>query len=130
MKITLHNHSITIRATDYFMLRNGSTEYVDDLMVDSKAAEFGRALETGAIHTLVSHERVAGDTGLLSVRLASADGAPSNSGDPSQRATEGWRGTTNDVAVYAHGLVRITDVRRLARGYGYRVAFKRVADDS
>ena len=120
MKITLHNNSIIIRATD-------RTGYADDLAVDDKAhVEFGDALDTGAIHTLVSHERVTGDTGLLDVRLASADGAPGNSGDPSQRATEGWRGTTNDIAVYAHGLVRITDVRRLARGYGYRVAFERV----
>jgi len=126
MKITLHSRSIVIRATDRFTLHNGYTDYADDLAVDDKADEFVDALDTGAIHTLVSHERVTGDTGLLDVRLASADGAPGNSGDPSQRATEGWRGTTNDIAVYAHGLVRITDVRRLARGYGYRVAFERV----
>ena len=129
MKIELYNNSIIIRATDYFTLRNGSTEYMDDHAVDDAADAFRDALKTGEIHTLVSRERITGDTGLLDVRLASAAGVPGNS-DPSQRAINGWRGTTDDVAVYAHGRVRITDVRRLARGYGYRVAFKRVADDS
>ena len=128
MKITLHNNSIIIRATDYFTLRNGSTEYMDDLTVDAIAAEFRDALDTGAIHTLVSRERDTGDTGLLNVHLATSEGVPGNS-DTSQFATEGWRGTTNDVSVYAHGLVRIANVRRLARGYGYRIAFDRVADN-
>ena len=129
MKITLHNNSIIIRATDRFTMHNCRTEYADDLAVDVKAAEFLRALDAGGIRTLVSHERVTGDTGLLDVRLVSVDGVPGNS-DPRQLAIEGWRGTTDDVATYAHGLVLITDVRRLARGYGYRVSFKRVADDS
>jgi len=129
MKITLHNNSITVRATDRFTMHNGSTEYMDDHAVDDKADEFVDALKTGALGTLVSRQRVMGDTGLLDVRLAPEEGVPGNS-DPSQYATTGWRGTTDDVAVYAHGLVRITDVRPLARGYGYRVAFERVVDDS
>ena len=85
MKITLHNHSITLRATDRFVVRPGRTEYADDLTVDGKVAEFQEALETGAIHTLVSRERVTGDTGLLDVRLASADGAPGNSDRSEER---------------------------------------------
>ena len=129
MNITLHNNSIIFRATYHYVVQPGRTEYADDHAVDDKADEFLIAHKTGDIHTLVSHERVTGDTGLLDVRLASADGAPGNS-DPSQYATTGWRGTTGDVAVFAHGLVRITDVRRLASVYGYRVAFERVADDS
>jgi len=128
MKITLHNHSIILRATDLFTLHNGSTEYGDDHAVDDKADEFGRALYTGAIHTLVSRERVTGGRELLDVYLAPAEGVPGNS-DPNQRATEGWRGTTDDVVVYAHGWVRIIGVHLLARGYGYHVAFERVATE-
>ena len=125
MKITLHNNSITIRATDYFTLRNGNTEYMDDLAVDAIAAEFRNALDTGEIYTLVSRERITGDTLLLNVHLAPAEGVPGNS-DPRQSAIEGWRGTSDDIATYAHGLVRIANVRSLARGYGYRVAFEHV----
>jgi len=129
MKIELHNRSIIIRATDRIDAQAGRTEYADDRAVDDKTEPFREAHGMGAVLTLVSRERVTGDTGLLDVRLSPEEGVPGNS-DPSQYATTGWRGTTNDVATYAHGLVRITDVRRLARGYGYRVAFKRVADDS
>ena len=125
MKITLHNHSIILRATYHYVVQPGRTEYADDHAVDDKVEAFREAHGMGAILTLVSRERDTGDTGLLDVRLAPGVGVRGNS-DPSQLATEGWRGTTNDVAVYAHGLVRITDVRRLARGYGYRVAFERV----
>lgn len=31
------------------------------------------------------------------------------------RRYRGWRGTTNDVAVYAHGLRRIVAIRQLRR---------------
>ena len=38
------------------------------------------------------------------------EGWPGNS-DPTQCRYHGWRGTTNDWAIYAHGLRRVLDVR-------------------
>ena len=37
------------------------------------------------------------------------DGLPGNM-DHTQKACHGWRGTTNDVATYAHGIRKITKV--------------------
>ena len=46
----------------------------------------------------------------LLLRDDNGEGWPGNS-DPSQCRYHGWRGTTNDWAVYAHGLRRVLDVR-------------------
>ena len=45
----------------------------------------------------------------LLLRDDNGEGWPGNS-DPSQCQYHGWRGTTNDWAVYAHGLRRVLDV--------------------
>lgn len=124
MKVELYNNSIIFRATDRQRTERG-TEYLDDFTVDDAVERFQEALTAGRTHTLISRERVMAPTGLIDVALADVEGVPGNA-NPSILATEGWRGTTDDVAVYAHGLVRITDVRRLKNGYGYRVAFKNV----
>ena len=49
------------------------------------------------------------DTELLLID-DNGEGWPGNS-DPNQCRYHGWRGTTNDWAVYAHGLRRVLDVR-------------------
>mgnify|MGYP003394374848 CR=1 FL=1 len=43
------------------------------------------------------------------------DGVPGNS-DASIRRTEGWRGTTDDVSVDAHGVVKNKKIRKLKNG--------------
>lgn len=43
------------------------------------------------------------------------DGVPGNS-DRSIKRTTGWRGTTNDTSVDAHGVVTIRKMRRLKNG--------------
>ena len=46
----------------------------------------------------------------LLLRDDNGEGFGGNS-DPNQSRYHGWRGTTNDWAVYAHGLRRVLDVR-------------------
>ena len=43
------------------------------------------------------------------------DGVPGNS-DPKIKTTSGWRGTTNDSSVSAHGVVTIRKIRTLKNG--------------
>jgi hypothetical protein len=43
------------------------------------------------------------------------DGVPGNS-NPSIKRSEGWRGTTNNLSRYAHGVVTIKSIRILKNG--------------
>ena len=43
------------------------------------------------------------------------EGVPGNS-DSSIKRTEGWRGTNNDLSMYAHGIVKIRSMRKLKNG--------------
>jgi len=43
------------------------------------------------------------------------EGVVGNS-NPNIRKTHGWRGTTNDSSLYAHGVVAINSIRRLKNG--------------
>ena len=117
MKIKLYKNSTIIRAVD----RSVDGHYWDSYDADMVVNEF----RVGDIGTLATSENVAQDSRITNVWLGDARGIGGNL-DSTHRATSGWRGTTNDIAVYAHGLVEITDIRDLAQGYGYRVSFKKI----
>ena len=122
MKIKIHSSSITVRATRRGNI-SGRTVYADEVNVDEIAGWF----EAGAVGTLVTRTRIEGEnTGVIGVDLGSPDGIPGNM-DSTELATIGWRGTSYGVSVDALGVVRITAIQTLARGYGYRIAFERVA---
>lgn len=120
MKITLNKNSLTIRATDL--------ESIDAGKCDDVAANF----TSGKIGTLgVSEDhspnalRDGTSDDIKYAWMAPEEGIPGNSNHAIVRQT-GWRGTSNDRAVYAMGVIKIKSVRRLKRGYGYTIQFKRI----
>ena len=120
MNITIHKNSIIIRANALAKL-DGHKWYMDELDCDECANSF----EVGKIGTLGNSEHVIRDE-IKNVWLAPKEGIGGNS-DPSIKCTEGWRGTNNDIAIYANGVIEVTGKRPLANGYGWRITFKRVA---
>lgn len=116
MKIAINKKTITIRSNDEW----------DAWVVDDVASSF----RPGAVGTLAARYnhsvdaiRNGTDDRPVYVWLGSERGIPGNS-NPSVLCTDGWRGTTDDRAVYALGVVQIVSVSRLARGYGYRITYK------
>lgn len=126
MKITLNKNSLTIRATD--LDREFPEESYDASRCDDIAANF----TPGKIGTLgVSEDhspnalRDRTSDEIKFAWLASEEGIPGNV-NRSIVSTRGWRGTSNDRAVYAMGVILIKSIRRLKRGYGYTIQFKRI----
>lgn len=70
----------------------------------------------------VTKESVLQPTGLHSAALytEAIDGIGGNQ-DPQKKSMHGWRGTNNDIAVFAHGWRKVKSVRKRKRGKGYRV---------
>jgi hypothetical protein len=57
--------------------------------------------------------------------VAGTEGVGGNM-DHSQKETHGWRGTTNDTAIFAEGLWQVLEVKQLntPAGYGLDIALK------
>ena len=71
----------------------------------------------GDVGTLGSAEVVEGnDVGRINYWLDDISGIPGNMS--SHRSTDGWRGTTCGVAVYAHGVRRVVSIEPRNRGRG------------
>lgn len=126
MKITLNKNSLTIRAND--LDSEFPEESIDAGKVDDVAANF----PPGKIGTLgVSEDhspnamRARTSDDIKYAWMAPEEGIPGNTNRSIVRQ-RGWRGTSNDRAVYAMGVILVKSVRRLKRGYGYNIQFKRI----
>jgi hypothetical protein len=53
--------------------------------------------------------------------LSNSSNPIQGNGNPNLTAYNGWRGTTNNVAVYAHGLREVISVKMLGRGCGVSI---------
>lgn len=130
MKITIHKNSILIRATDF---ERSDSYLLDDYYNDADSVEeIVKCFPVGKCGTLAAsynHSpdsfRAGTDNDVKNCWLDSPYGVKGNS-DHNIKSTSGWRGTTNDRAVYALGVIEIKSARKLARGYAYKITFKRI----
>lgn len=113
----------TVRLENHRIGPDGRLEYLRPCYVSPDDREWrwvDTELRVGSLVTLASvtdvspNARRAG-TDTPSYYLAGPNGVASNS-DHTILSHSGWRGTTNDRAVYAHGLRRITNIRTLRSG--------------
>ena len=79
------------------------------------AMQAGKRNPDDDAYIIATRERVGPDHRIvprmdLLLREDNGDGWPGNM-DPHRCRYHGWRGTTNDCAIYAHGLRRVLDVR-------------------
>jgi len=87
-------------------------EHADDVHDDTVSH-----WRVGDVGTLGSAEVVEGnDVGRVNYWLDDISGIPGNMS--SHRSTDGWRGTTCGIAVYAHGVRRVVSVEPRKRGHG------------
>jgi hypothetical protein len=85
-----------------------------------------RPIATGDIGCLVSNQTERGEIECM-ILVGDTDGVVGNT-SPTVKRGYGWRGTTNGVGVYAHGIRRCESVEPLKRGTGWRIVFSRMAD--
>jgi len=105
MKMTLHaNDTVTVRTSDIMM------EFRDLDLAANGRLPFARDLRVGDEGCLVCA------TGGEGSRTWLQTAPVSGNGDSSQRRYHGWRGTTNNVCVMAHGWRRVVSIRRYRNG--------------
>ena len=132
MKRTIHLGSDKYRQTDSGAVEvfgSTPTGYQPDYEAHNFTAELDKSeswgwhatrYEIGAQAVLVSHTDVSPNALRAGTRAEFSlsfdlDGVPGNSNRSIKRTT-GWRGTTNDTSVDAHGVVKIRRIRRLKNG--------------
>jgi hypothetical protein len=89
-----------------------------------KVSELSFEPEVGQEVILISHEDYSygNNKEVFTAVLHTGEGIPGNLGNNIKRY-HGWRGTTNNIALYAYGLRKITKVEYVDMGssYGYKV---------
>ena len=103
----------TIRLDGAYQLVGNALELLDHQWDTGEVISRKTQYVIGEQAVLVSIEE---DGQVLRWRLHfDLDGVPGNS-DPEIKRIEGWRGTTNNKAVYAHGICKIKKIRILKNG--------------
>lgn len=122
MRITLNENNITVRGN------NSHSSDNDDYFVDEIVSKF----EPGDIGTIGAKYnqspnsiRDGNSDRIIDLFIASKEGIPGNM-NQDILMTDGWRGTTNEMAIYAHGLVKILFITKFKRGYGFKIGLHRI----
>jgi len=89
------------------------------------AEPFGDVGDEGCVGTIkdVSPNALRSGESRTSVFLCDNPEGISGNSDRNIRKLNGWRGTTNDSSITAHGWRRIEESAPLKRGYGWRTVF-------
>ena len=125
MNIKLHKKSISIRS-DIYNDPDYGHHYLDEHEIDRIVSRF-KIDKIGTLAASYDHSpnsiRAGTSDQITFIRLGDTDGIEGNS-NRKIKSTNGWRGTTNDRAVYAHGIIQIVSITKLKRGYAYIIKIK------
>ena len=117
--------AVVVRATERYIDRanwRAPVQYHDECEYGSAVERFG----VGRTGTLVSCEYVGPNRGTRGLRGVSLwDGPVPGNSNRAIRTYHGWRGTTDDYAVYAHGRRTVESVTAHRRGMAVTVVLGR-----
>lgn len=120
IKLGTENYRYINGVLEILAYKKNDEESNDDIRMDLEW--FPSKYKIGAEVMLISHTNVSPNAisdgtniARFSVRFDCPDGIGGNS-NPAITRYHGWRGTTDDISLYAYGLRKITKIRELKNG--------------